>query len=292
MITPSFFVCITYLLITGKCIIENTLNKYREHKLDFKMELPMKIDIASDLHLECGLCNWDNLENSRVLILSGDIIPVTELSFKVVEWFENICSKYNTVLYVLGNHEYYGSSLEQTPGQIFHKLWHIENLHILNDSIFKIDDVVFVGGTGWTKLDNPINAVQIQTSLSDFKYITCDEHPIFPSDINLQFVKWLEFVNYYLIKEKDSKVVIITHHAPSRQSIHPRYENDRVLNEAYCNNLDYQFSDFQNLKLWVHGHTHDEFEYQMTPSCKVVCHPRGYYGIERFNHYQPKTVTV
>jgi len=37
---------------------------------------------------------------------------------------------------------------------------------------------------------------------------------------------------------------------------------------------------FQGVDLWVHGHTHDSFDYPVDRpgggTCRVVCNPRGY----------------
>ena len=34
------------------------------------------------------------------------------------------------------------------------------------------------------------------------------------------------------------------------------------------------------IKLWTHGHTHDEFDYTIG-STRIVCNPRGYANYER-----------
>jgi hypothetical protein len=46
--------------------------------------------------------------------------------------------------------------------------------------------------------------------------------------------------------------------------------------------------DHPEIRVWTHGHTHDEFKYTIGETT-VVCNPRGYHGYEsRANHYSPK----
>jgi hypothetical protein len=67
--------------------------------------------------------------------------------------------------------------------------------------------------------------------------------------------------------------VVITHHAPSRQSIHPRYV-DSLLNACFVSDAEYLLGA-DRAQLWIHGHTHDSFDYTCNGT-RVVCNPRGY----------------
>ena len=70
--------------------------------------------------------------------------------------------------------------------------------------------------------------------------------------------------------------VVITHHAPSSKSIHPKYWNND--NYAYFSDLE-EFILRRKPALWVHGHTHHTFDY-MIGGTRVVCNPVGYRGHE------------
>jgi Icc-related predicted phosphoesterase len=76
------------------------------------------------------------------------------------------------------------------------------------------------------------------------------------------------------------KYVVVGHHSPSKASTHPRYKEDTLMNGAYSSDLSEFILDRPQIKLWVHGHTHDPFDY-MIGSTRVVCNPRGYHGHER-----------
>jgi len=73
--------------------------------------------------------------------------------------------------------------------------------------------------------------------------------------------------------------VVVGHHAPSKASTHPRYKNETLMNGAYSTNLDDYILDRRQIKLWTHGHTHEDFDY-MIGTTRIVCNPRGYINYE------------
>ena len=86
--------------------------------------------------------------------------------------------------------------------------------------------------------------------------------------------------------------VVVGHHAPSKASTHPRYKNETLMNGAYSSSLDEYILDHPQIKLWTHGHTHEDFDY-MLGSTRIVCNPRGYDGYEtRADRFELKTVEI
>lgn len=85
---------------------------------------------------------------------------------------------------------------------------------------------------------------------------------------------------------KDSKVVVVGHHAPSKLSTKPRYQGEFVMNGAYSSDLSELMLDNPMIKLWTHGHTHSSFDY-MIGSTRIVCNPRGYYSYEENDDFDP-----
>ena len=67
--------------------------------------------------------------------------------------------------------------------------------------------------------------------------------------------------------------MVITHHAPSRKSIHPRFAGS-LLNGGFVSDLERLIVSGQP-QLWIHGHVHDSYDYQVKGT-RVVCNPRGY----------------
>jgi hypothetical protein len=66
--------------------------------------------------------------------------------------------------------------------------------------------------------------------------------------------------------------VVVTHHAPHRKSLASRFAEDWA-SGGFINEMLPEF--FKVPVLWVHGHTHDSFDYQVD-DCRVICNPRGY----------------
>jgi hypothetical protein len=67
--------------------------------------------------------------------------------------------------------------------------------------------------------------------------------------------------------------VVITHHAPSPKSIHPRFAGSAI-NACFVSDVE-SLMGAQRAALWIHGHTHDSFDYTVSGT-RVVCNPRGY----------------
>ena len=60
----------------------------------------------------------------------------------------------------------------------------------------------------------------------------------------------------------------------------PGYEGDFVVGGAYSSDLDDFILQHPQIQVWVHGHTHDKFDY-MIGSTRIVSNARGYVGFER-----------
>ncbi|SEF35494.1 hypothetical protein ABL840_37005 [Variovorax sp. NFACC27] len=75
-----------------------------------------------------------------------------------------------------------------------------------------------------------------------------------------------------LVEPFAGPTVVVTHHAPHRGSLSQRYADDWA-SGAFVNELPDTFFDVP--VLWIHGHTHQQFDYRVR-TCRVVCNPRGY----------------
>jgi len=113
-----------------------------------------------------------------------------------------------------------------------------------------------------------------------------------PEDAVVDHRKMVEYVQSVIEGKFDQKFVVVGHHAPSRLSTHPRYKHDTLMNGAYSSSLDDFIVDHPQIKLWTHGHTHEDFDY-MLGSTRVICNPRGYIKYEsRADNFQLKTVEI
>ncbi len=83
---------------------------------------------------------------------------------------------------------------------------------------------------------------------------------------------WLERT---LAQSFSGPTVVVTHHAPSARSVHPRFAGHPV-NPAYASRLEPLMA---GASVWLHGHVHDSFDYLVQGpeghACRVVTNPRG-----------------
>jgi hypothetical protein len=64
------------------------------------------------------------------------------------------------------------------------------------------------------------------------------------------------------------------------------------MNGGYSSDLSAFILDHPQIKLWTHGHTHEDFDY-MIGSTRIVCNPRGYDNYEeRAERFTLKYVDV
>jgi predicted phosphodiesterase len=113
-----------------------------------------------------------------------------------------------------------------------------------------------------------------------------------PEDAYDDHKKALGYIQTVIEGKFGQKFVVVGHHAPSKLSTHPRYKHDTLMNGAYSSSLDDFIVDHPQVKLWTHGHTHEDFDY-MLGSTRIVCNPRGYDGYEdRADSFNLKYVEV
>ena len=101
-----------------------------------------------------------------------------------------------------------------------------------------------------------------------------------PEDSVEDHKKMVEYIHSVTEGKFDQKFVVVGHHAPSKLSTHPKYAREVIMNGAYSSDLSEFILDHPQIKLWTHGHTHEEFDY-MLGETRIVCNPRGYINYEK-----------
>jgi Icc-related predicted phosphoesterase len=81
------------------------------------------------------------------------------------------------------------------------------------------------------------------------------------------------FLRETLATPHDGPTVVVTHHAPHRGSLHPRYVGSPA-NPGFVSDLEGLILTGKP-ELWVHGHVHDSYDYRVGRT-RVVCNPKGY----------------
>jgi Icc-related predicted phosphoesterase len=251
----------------------------------------MRIKQMSDLHLEFDADFFPkNEEKADLLMLNGDICmgayldksinsPYYVKSLDFLNFFEFCSNEYENVLYIPGNHEYYRGYIDRTDDTIRNYLSVFPNIHFLNNQKWEKDGITFLGATLWTDMNhnNPITEQYLMTGMNDFRIINWkgDEYGgrFRPSDAAALHRKTMKFFDE--ASAGLDNVVIMSHHAPSFRSVHPKYHNDTEMNYGYYSNLDEFIMDRPQIKLWTHGHMHNCFDY-IIGNTRVVCNPHGY----------------
>ena len=234
----------------------------------------MKLNILSDLHL--GFAAFDTPQNDAdVVILAGDISRPREAA----AWALRLGKP---VLYVPGNHEFYGASIEGARSELV-QLCAGTPVHLLDDREIVLDGVRFLGTTLWTDFEvcgaGEARATAMDMArrhIRDFTAIRIDDAmqtPFAPEDAARRFQSHVGWLRSRLDTAHPGPTVVITHHAPSPRSIHPRFEGSPV-NACFVSDLQ-SLMGGDRVQLWVHGHTHDSFDYEVNGT-RVVCNPRGY----------------
>jgi Calcineurin-like phosphoesterase len=205
------------------------------------------------------------------------------------KFFQECCERFPKVIYVLGNHEFYGNDIQHTAAHLKRELAH-DNLHILDDETVDIDDYTFIGTTLWTNMndEDSLTLYHVTSMMTDFQVIknsarTLNEWGkparLTPEDTVKFHKRSLDYINHITYNRPNYKFIVVGHHCPSFKSVHPKYAKDTIMNGAFTSNLDDFIAYRPQIKLWTHGHTHEPFDYEIGTT-RVMCNPRGYNGHE------------
>ena len=233
----------------------------------------MKIHILSDLHIEFS--QFQPHESSfaaDVIVLAGDIWKKDQgIYWARATWPDK------EIVYVTGNHEFYGAQRNDVMAR--QRLAAKETgVHVLDSEEVVIEGIRFLGCTLWTDFAlfgekaSKFMMRAAQSGLNDFRVIHEGVAHFSPMDsvaLHETSVKWLEHKLKH--EQFDGNTVVVTHHLPSLKSVAERFL-DSELSACFASHLEHLLG-FS--KLWIHGHTHDSFDYEVNGT-RVVCNPRGY----------------
>ena len=263
----------------------------------------MKIQYMSDLHLEFGDMPVPDVVGD-VLVLAGDI----HIGANAIPWIEQCSQKFEHVIYILGNHEYYGQKMWKLPDKIrssiagysmedpkwpgaetlpkLTKLFDpLTNVYFLDNECVEIDGVNFIGSTLWS-----IAAPILNYRMNDFMKITYK----FPGErygkFSTQEARALHSKAKRFIQDsikKDMKNVVITHHAPSFAMINQLRYSDQEMNSGYATEIlpEFEYENY-DVDLWISGHTHHAIE-KVINGIHSVSNCRGYVPYEPVENFNP-----
>jgi len=231
----------------------------------------MRVYLLSDVHLEFTPFVPPAVD-AEVVILAGDI----DVGTRGLAWAERMFDC--PILYVAGNHEYYGGHLSRTLEKL--RALQTERVRVLERDAVTIGGVRFLGATAWTDYSATGNAAwaqrQAQAQMNDFRRIRTDGYRrVRPADFIQQCQQALIWLRDRLAVAHGGPTVVITHHAPSLRSLQHSAYAGTDLDAAYANAWEPLMGP--SIDLWVHGHVHEAVDYVIAGT-RVVCNPRGYPG--------------
>jgi Icc-related predicted phosphoesterase len=230
----------------------------------------MRLRIISDLHLEFGPYDLPHAD-ADLIILAGDINVREHAADWILRTFPA-----TPVLYVLGNHEFYGEKISRLTEQLraYYTLTHVRLLE--NESV-EIGPYRFFGATLWTDmaLHGDATAGSVAAlDMNDFKRIRTS--PMWkrfrPADARSFHAESVLHLRRFLAAGA-TNAVVVTHHAPSIRSLPVAVRDDPICC-GYASDLESLILEFQPL-LWIHGHIHESSHYQIGRTT-ILANPRGY----------------
>jgi predicted phosphodiesterase len=272
----------------------------------------MKFDLISDIHIDVNKHFQPKPPNpgSELLVIAGDVAEIQSLRNTRFEIFKQYKDLYKEVLYVAGNHEYYGSNIQET-NLLIAEWADMIGFRFLQSEVFEVTgtNVVFVGGTLWTDMNNEdvMTVFGIKNMMADWTYIGWQEEdalrvrgdplhvgrfkPLKSVELHRRFL--CDFENA-CDKYHDRDIVLVTHHAMSHKSIAPRWQPPQfhTMNGGFASDCDWFFHKHKNVKIHCHGHMHDYLRYDLG-GATIHCNPYGYQAYsESKPHYGPEQIEV
>ena len=234
----------------------------------------MKIALLSDLHLSVQAMAPPPTD-ADVVVLAGDLArPAAAMAW---------AAQYDRpTLFVAGNHEFYGSDLVTTMAQL---RAHAQGtaVQVLERNVWMHDGVRFLGCTLWS--DHRLLATReerdegIRQSLAfvrDFTRIRVApdfDQMLTPAVAQCLCDLSVAWLDEQFAQPHDGPTVVVTHFAPARGSIAARFAGSPI-NGCFVSDLEARIRQWQP-QLWLHGHTHDSFDYRVGAT-RIVANPRGY----------------
>jgi Icc-related predicted phosphoesterase len=232
----------------------------------------VRIAFASDLHLEFNpAVTLTGISKADILVLAGDVDIHSSRVSSLVRRLRLMFS--GPILYVLGNHEYYGGVFQERLLEYREAVLDLENVYLLERDVFRIGDVRFLGTTLWTDFAGLKHADSCRSGMADFRLIRAKDGSLSPDMLYREHLLSRDWLESELAHPFNGKTVVVTHHAPSFLSQHPRFAGSSI-GGGFCSNLN-DFVERWKPSVWIHGHLHDPVDYRIGET-RVLCNPWGY----------------
>jgi len=234
----------------------------------------MKLRVLSDLHLEFTGYAPQQLRpaGEDVVVLAGDI----GLGVDGIRWAQHAFGD-RPVLYVLGNHEFYGFDFDRLVEDA-RESCRGSSVRVLEHERVDLGGFRFLGCALWTDLQvfggemRKAAAAAVESQLTDYRLIRRGPRRLRAADTE----SMCRSSRTWLAREIAASplpVVVVTHHVPTLATRHPDF--DSLTDAAFHNAFDDLIRP--PVRLWIHGHTHHSAQVAVN-GVPVVSNQRGYPG--------------
>lgn len=244
----------------------------------------MTIQYASDLHVEFPM-NSHYLRKhpleaaADVLVLAGDVMPLSLIE-RNEAFFDDLSARWDLVLWLPGNHEYYGNDLGkfQEPFNLAVR----DNIYLINDSGVKVGDGLLLFSTLWSHI-SPLNQSHVRRGLSDFRNIKYRGSPLTPDRYNEMHRISLSRLKDLLATDHAGPVVVVTHHVPTFMHYPAQYKGD-ALNEAFASE-QFDLIEACGAAAWIYGHHHRNTPEYTIGTTRMLTNQLGYVQMDEHGSF-------
>lgn len=218
----------------------------------------MKIQYASDLHLEFGMNTaflnaHPIIPSGDVLILAGDIGYLGDDAMTRHPFWDWVSENFKEVVAIPGNHELYG----HFDINELYEGWELYLRHnvryVYNKSIHLDDDIDLIATTLWSEI-LPDAGYIIQRKVNDFHLIKDGDKELTWRRFNEEHRKCVSFIDNALRESKADKLIVATHHVPSFALMDKDFIGSPI-NGAFVSELGNFIAD-SRVNYWIYGHSH------------------------------------
>jgi Icc-related predicted phosphoesterase len=220
----------------------------------------------------------DDRDSETILILAGDI---SHYRGQLCDFFQIMATRFAAVIYVPGNHEYYGSEMDEWNSTVENTINCLYGVHaslgdVRSKEFFTEDGqplVRFISSTFWADGGKTMDEhIVVANSMNDFVHIRKGHRKFTVGDMMTLHAQQKKQTDELLSTPWAGKTIVVTHHVPSYSLCHPRFPVEG--NGGFASASDDLIVKHKPW-LWIHGHTHDTIDTKIDET-RIVCNPRGY----------------
>lgn len=249
-----------------------------------------------------------NPEDYDLFIFAGDVGEWVDRRCR--EIYDYILGHNKPIIMVPGNHEFYDAGYQVVMESLGDYAEANPLFYFLEDNFVDLTEqkIRVWGSIFWTDFQGDHQAMSVaKRRMNDYAKILFNRPRggilLEPEDT----VVMNDRARTALVEQTkdlpaDWRLIVVTHHAPFRESTPkkyqmPEYMEGAKMNKAYANDL-YDWCERKGVypNLWIHGHIHDRANYYVEwdngKTCTVQSNPFGYPGEQNHDAIKQHYLTV